>query len=414
MSNEITEVSLDDLNSNVSNVSVERIENTVEESASIVPPLTPAADEGVEDLDLLADPNKSRQNSPKPTNTSNIETKTAFTESVLDNSAKTQVSKLDETPSLFEPVTKTNPSPSLDFSINVVPPKETKPVLPFISKPKNQERVMENGVEKQELLFRLKRLESRGIPLSKHYSSSSSLQDMKDEYSRLKHQRDLENSIKFQRKTMMAFASGVEFLNSKFDPFDIKLDGWSESLHENLADYDDVFEELHEKYKTKAKVAPELKLLMMLGGSAVMFHMTNSFFKSSMPDMDDILKQNPDLARQFANAAVNSSTQNNPGLGHVLGDMLNQSNPQPSFVPPVPSFVPEAAPPPNMETSIPEMSGPKDQDVERILNQIQEMRTQPNSDSPKQATREVVVQSLEKKKRGRPKKSQSNSFPLNI
>ena len=70
---------------------------------------------------------------------------------------------------------------------------------------------------------------------------------MKDEYARLKHQRDLENSIKFQRKSMMAFASGVEFLNSKFDPFDIKLDGWSESLHENLSDYDDVFEELHEK-----------------------------------------------------------------------------------------------------------------------------------------------------------------------
>ena len=36
---------------------------------------------------------------------------------------------------------------------------------------------------------------------------------------------------------MMAFASGVEFMNSKFDPFDIKLDGWSESLHENLNDY---------------------------------------------------------------------------------------------------------------------------------------------------------------------------------
>ena len=39
---------------------------------------------------------------------------------------------------------------------------------------------------------------------------------------------------------MLAFASGVEFLNSKFDPFDVKLDGWSESLHENLSDYDDV------------------------------------------------------------------------------------------------------------------------------------------------------------------------------
>ena len=30
-------------------------------------------------------------------------------------------------------------------------------------------------------------------------------------------------------------------------------------------------------------------------GSAAMVHMTNTMFKSSMPGMDDILKQNPDL-----------------------------------------------------------------------------------------------------------------------
>ena len=39
------------------------------------------------------------------------------------------------------------------------------------------------------------------------------------------------------------------FLNNKFDPLDLKLDGWGESIHENINDYDDVFEELHEKYK---------------------------------------------------------------------------------------------------------------------------------------------------------------------
>ena len=39
-----------------------------------------------------------------------------------------------------------------------------------------------------------------------------------------------------------------EFLNNKFDPFDIKLDGWSEAVNENVDDYDDVFGELHEKY----------------------------------------------------------------------------------------------------------------------------------------------------------------------
>ena len=32
------------------------------------------------------------------------------------------------------------------------------------------------------------------------------------------------------------------FLNNKFDPFDIKLDGWSESVNENLSDFDEAFE----------------------------------------------------------------------------------------------------------------------------------------------------------------------------
>ena len=49
----------------------------------------------------------------------------------------------------------------------------------------------------------------------------------------------------------MALISGIEFLNNRFDPFDIKLDGWSESIHENLNEYDDVFEELYEKYNSK-------------------------------------------------------------------------------------------------------------------------------------------------------------------
>ena len=73
---------------------------------------------------------------------------------------------------------------------------------------------------------------------------------------------------------LMAFVSGLEFLNNKFDPFDLKLDGWAEAVNENMDEYDEVFGELHQKYSSKAKIAPELKLLFMLGGSGLMLHMT--------------------------------------------------------------------------------------------------------------------------------------------
>ena len=34
----------------------------------------------------------------------------------------------------------------------------------------------------------------------------------------------------------------LEFLNNKFDPFDVNLDGWSERVMENINDYDEVYD----------------------------------------------------------------------------------------------------------------------------------------------------------------------------
>ena len=42
---------------------------------------------------------------------------------------------------------------------------------------------------------------------------------------------------KFQGKMLMACITGIEFLNGKFDPFNVKLDGWSESMNEGINDY---------------------------------------------------------------------------------------------------------------------------------------------------------------------------------
>ena len=140
----------------------------------------------------------------------------------------------------------------------------------------------------------------------------------------------------------------MEFLNNKFDPFDIKLDGWSEQIQENITDYDDIFGELHEKYKSKATMAPELKLLFQLGGSAMMVHMTNTMFKSAMPGMDDILRQNPDLMRSFQSAAVNTMAGSNPGFSGFMGGLMNEPPRGGGGGPPPPMQTqgPNAIPPP--------------------------------------------------------------------
>ena len=170
--------------------------------------------------------------------------------------------------------------------------------------------------EKIDLIYKFKRLENQGVRTTMNYNMNSHLEDMRNEYIKLKKQREMENSIKFQRKMLMACITGIEFLNGKFDPFNIKLEGWSESMNEGINDYDEVFEELHEKYGGKTEIAPEIRLIMMVAGSAFMFHLTNTLFKTSLPGMDDILKQNPELMQQFAKAAVNTpKSQPQPANG---------------------------------------------------------------------------------------------------
>ena len=172
--------------------------------------------------------------------------------------------------------------------------------------------------DKFQYLRKLEALEQKGVTLSKRYSMDSSLDEMKGEYEYIIAEKEQKNSVQFQGKVLTTLITGLEFLNGKFDPFDIKLDGWSEQINENLDDYDEIFAELHDKYKSKAKMAPELKLMFQLAGSGMMIHMTNTMFKSAIPGMDDIMRQNPDLMQQFTKAAVNSMEKTSPGLGGFM------------------------------------------------------------------------------------------------
>lgn len=200
--------------------------------------------------------------------------------------------------------------------------------------------------EKFKYLRKLETLEKKGVELSKKYTMESSLQEMQGEYETIVEEKTKQNSVKFQGNMLKAVINGIEFLNGKFDPFDIKLDGWSEQFDENMSDYDDIFGELYEKYKSKASMAPELKLMFQLGGSAMMVHMTNTMFKSAMPGMDDILRQNPDLMRSFQSAAVNSMAQTNPGFSGFMSNMMGSQGQGQGPPPPMATQGPGAIPTP--------------------------------------------------------------------
>lgn len=176
----------------------------------------------------------------------------------------------------------------------------------------------EERKKKAELINKLNRLESKGYTLTKRFTMDNALDEIQQEYDRLVDAKNLEASLRFQRQCLMGVATGAEFLNGKFNPFDWELDGWSESVHENIEDFDEVFEELYDKYRGRGNMPPEAKLLMSLVGSGFMFHMSNSFFRSKMTNVDptDIFKNNPQLAKQFAQAAAQ---QAGPGFGNFMG-----------------------------------------------------------------------------------------------
>ena len=171
---------------------------------------------------------------------------------------------------------------------------------------------------KSDLINKLNRLEAKGFQISRKFTMDNSLDEIKTEFERLMDSRNLENSIKFQRQMMMGVVTGLEMMNQKFNPFDWQLDGWSESVHENVDDFDEVFEELYDKYKGKGNMPPEARMLFMLVGSGFMFHMSNNFFRSKMggTTMDDILRNNPALAKQMAAAAAQAA---GPGFGNFMG-----------------------------------------------------------------------------------------------
>jgi hypothetical protein len=270
-------------------------------------------------LDLLINHNKT---SPKPSfgGDDNTNSRPSTPNIQSDNTMSVNLETLDDD------VFKIDEDSS---SYNEPPRPSSRPVNSFFSPqpsapapaPSTSSYSSEPRMDKFELLCQLERLEKRGEKLSKNYTMDSDYDEMKREYDRIVKSKEIDKSVRFQRKMLVAFVTGIEFLNNKFDPLDLKLDGWSESVHENIDDYDDIFEELHEKYKSKASMPPELRLLFMLGGSGFMFHLTQSMLSSNF--IGQVMKQNPDVMSQLGKAAANTMKQNgSSGFGNFMGDIL--------------------------------------------------------------------------------------------
>jgi hypothetical protein len=143
---------------------------------------------------------------------------------------------------------------------------------------------------------------------------NSTLDDIKNEYERVKNEMQTERSVAFFKRMLLLGVQGVEMLNNKFDPVGVDLDGWSEAMGYSMEnqEYDEVMAELYEKYKGRGQMSPEVKLIFMIISSATMFTISKKITKM-------------DSSNAFASF-----------IGNLVGSKNNQQVPQQQYQQQVP------------------------------------------------------------------------------
>ena len=129
--------------------------------------------------------------------------------------------------------------------------------------------------EKAQCLSQLKRFEKKGIVVARRFGMEHSLDDIKGEVYRIKKENQVDAGINYCRQGLMFCVSTIEMANDNFKVGG-NLTGWSNIVLNDIESYDDVFEELYEKYYSNMGSSPEIKLMSMLAGSAFMFHLQKS------------------------------------------------------------------------------------------------------------------------------------------
>ena len=169
--------------------------------------------------------------------------------------------------------------------------------------------------EKYEMLRKFERLNKLGVPMRKRFTLESPLEEMKMELEFIRREKDMDQTIKQFCDWYITGMSAMEW-SSKNVPFvqafGLKLDGLSESAQMNVVDMEEDFEELYDLYGDKLKMHPLVRIPIRTCMMVYMVHLTNQMaMKSPIPNMDQILKTNPDIARQLATAAMQQQSQSN-------------------------------------------------------------------------------------------------------
>jgi hypothetical protein len=166
------------------------------------------------------------------------------------------------------------------------------------------EESYEDKLRKIELLRIFADQKAQGFRLSREYTINSNLADLEMEFQLLKMSKQKKNALKLSQGFLINAVQALEFLNTTYDPIGMDLVGFSEIVSLGVDDYDDVLEELYEKYKNYGrKIEPEIKLVLMISASATSFHASKQLL-NKIPGMENQLKKNPKIINKLGKSLV--------------------------------------------------------------------------------------------------------------
>ena len=148
----------------------------------------------------------------------------------------------------------------------------------YVDKENNNDQIRK---EKSEYLYKFNKLNIKGKWSSLRLDMNNSLDEIRNEYERVKNEIQTERSVGFFKRMLLLGVQGIEMMNTKFDPLGVDLDGWSEAMGYSMEnqEYDEVMAELYEKYKGAGQMSPEVKLIFMIISSATMFTISKKITK---------------------------------------------------------------------------------------------------------------------------------------
>jgi len=201
-----------------------------------------------------------------------------------------------------------------------------------------QENSPETMKKKAALLQKAMEMEKKGVTFNVGLSMDTPLSVMEASIEAAIDSRSRKNGTVLAAKILTTSVATLEFLNQQYDPLGFDLTGWSADVNDRIEqhDFDDVLEELYEKYKGRGQMAPEVKLMFMLVGSAASCHLQKSILKSKVAGVRKIVEENPDILRRNNPAPPPHATMRGPptNVDAVINRVM-AANPQKSHVDPV-------------------------------------------------------------------------------